>query len=126
MIRKPSPSTDHLGVVHPSFRAMCRAWGINHMVVTKRLRRGCSVEVALTAKSLRKLVTPRTCVDGIDHPNLMRAAAYHGISRSLAWWRIARDGQDPALALRPTKAVRMAECAEILDRWRARYYGVAS
>lgn len=129
-MRTPIQQVDHTGVAHTSFRAMCKAWGVHPVVARKRLRAGRSLEVALTAVTLRKLVVGRVCSDGIEHPSTQRAAAYHGLSRSAVWWRIAKRGMSTAEALsrltdlrhRP-KALRLAECAEILDRWRARYYG---
>lgn len=129
-MRTPIPQVDHTGVAHTSFRAMCKAWGVCHMTAIKRLRAGHSLEVALTSATLRKIVSPRVCSDGIAHPTVQRAAAYHGLSRAAVWWRIVHGAMAPADAIstpvdlrRRPKALRMRECEEILDAWRASYYG---
>lgn len=42
------PWTDHTGREHPSFTAMCEAWGTRRDLVKFRIRRGWSLERALT------------------------------------------------------------------------------
>lgn len=42
------PWTDHTGREHPSFTAMCEAWGARRDLVKFRIRRGWSIERALT------------------------------------------------------------------------------
>lgn len=43
------PWTDHTGREHPSFTAMCEAWGVRRDLVKFRIRRGWSIKAALTA-----------------------------------------------------------------------------
>lgn len=42
------PWIDHTGREHPSFTAMCEAWGARRDLVKYRIRRGWSLEAALT------------------------------------------------------------------------------
>lgn len=42
------PWTDHTGREHPSFTAMCEAWGVRRDLVKHRIKRGWSIEAALT------------------------------------------------------------------------------
>lgn len=42
------PWTDHTGREHPSFTAMCEAWGVRRDLVKYRIKRGWSLERALT------------------------------------------------------------------------------
>ena len=42
------PWTDHTGREHPTFTAMCEAWGVRRDLVKFRIRRGWSIERALT------------------------------------------------------------------------------
>lgn len=43
------PWTDHTGREHPSFTAMCEAWGMRRDLVKHRIKKGWSIERALTA-----------------------------------------------------------------------------
>lgn len=47
-------SVDHLGNKYPSFKAMCRAYNKHPDTVNLRLNKGWSLELALTAKRLRR------------------------------------------------------------------------
>lgn len=42
------PWTDHTGREHPSFTAMCEAWGVRRDLVKHRIKKGWSIERALT------------------------------------------------------------------------------
>lgn len=43
------PWTDHTGREHPSFTAMCEAWGARRDLVKHRVKRGWGIRAALTA-----------------------------------------------------------------------------
>lgn len=48
-------STDHTGRVHPTFRAMCEAWGVSPGLVSFRLHKmGWSLKNALTTPALKR------------------------------------------------------------------------
>lgn len=47
-------SVDHLGNKYPSFKAMCKAYKKSPNTVNLRLNNGWSLELALTAKQLRR------------------------------------------------------------------------
>lgn len=42
------PWTDHTGREHPSFTAMCEAWGVRRELVKHRIKRGWGIGAALT------------------------------------------------------------------------------
>lgn len=42
------PWIDHTGREHPSFTALCEAWGVRRELVKHRIKRGWSIEAALT------------------------------------------------------------------------------
>lgn len=42
------PWTDHTGREHPSFTAMCEAWGVRRALVKHRIKRGWGIRAALT------------------------------------------------------------------------------
>lgn len=42
------PWTDHMGREHPSFTAMCEAWGVRRDLVKYRIKREWSIGAALT------------------------------------------------------------------------------
>lgn len=49
---KAEETSDHTGMVHSSYHAMCRHWGLPYHVVIKREKRGWSRERALTTRLL--------------------------------------------------------------------------
>ena len=42
------PWTDHTGRVFPTFTALCEAWGMRRDLVKHRIKKGWSIEAALT------------------------------------------------------------------------------
>ncbi len=62
--RRPRPRRDHLGREYVSQREMCRAWGICYRTFTGRIKRGMTLQQALTAPAAR---VGRHCQKGDDH-----------------------------------------------------------
>lgn len=73
---KLHPCTDHTGQTFPSQKAMAEAWGISPKIYMGRVRRGWSVEEALTGR--------KTCSDhtGRVFPTIKDMCEYWGIPRS--------------------------------------------
>ena len=87
--RTGKPCVDHTGVSHPSWAAMCRAWGRPLTTVLNRLRRdGMTLEQALTAPRSPRSGKP-VQIGGVVYRSARLAGAAVGISHGAMLDRIA-------------------------------------
>ncbi len=89
-------TTDHLGNVFPSVKAMCDHYGVNYCTYRQRLGNGASLEAALTAPRGRKGLT----VDhkGVQYGTVKEMCEHYGVSYCTYRSRL-RDGMTLEQAL---------------------------
>lgn len=71
--------TDHLGNVYNTREEMCKHYGKTREIVNKRLKKGYTLERALTERSKKDSITDPF---GITHKNYEEMCSYYGKSRS--------------------------------------------
>ena len=82
---------DHKGNEFPSVKAMCKYYGVNEPVYYARLKRGCTLEQALTGNGIKQ-TTSIVCKDHKDNefPSVKDMCAYYGVDDSTYYARLNR------------------------------------
>ena len=85
----PSACKDHKGNEFPSAKAMCKYYGVSEPVYYGRLKRGCTLEQALTG-SAPSPTAPIICKDHKDNefPSVRAMCKYYGINDSVYYARL--------------------------------------
>ena len=89
------PCQDHLGNGYPSVTAMCRAYGITKNVYCKRIRKGWTIEKALSPPQPH--TRPYKAPDGTEYPSIAAMCRETGIPVPTVVFRITRYGADSEL-----------------------------
>ena len=83
---------DHTGKTWPSVRAMCDAFGLPMTTFNNRLKRGWTLEQALTTpndttRKKHKLTKPVKDFKGVEYPTVGAMCAAYGLSEKVYWSR---------------------------------------
>lgn len=103
---------DHLGVEYASVSEMAREWGMLVATVDSRLRRGWSMERALTEPTGRGAVTDH---EGREFKSISDMARFWGKDCNVVNWRL-KNGWSVEDALLVEVAEHSHECVDHLGR----------
>lgn len=102
----PYSCTDHTGRIFPSQKTMCEAWGIPIYTYQSRIKRGWSVEEALTGKS-NYTAHGKPCTDHLGHefPSKKEMCEHWGVTLTTFLGRRSRgmslkealEGREPTV-----------------------------
>ena len=109
--------TDHTGRVFPSVSELCRYYKIGLSTFRERLKRGWTVEQAITGKVTRKDIKPRPVPgpDGKNYPSVGAMCKANNISRTMYLSRVRAGWDEHDAATRPS-VINAKPCTDMFGK----------